>query len=127
MTIAKESEEQRALFEWAVWNMGKWPELAMLFHIPNGGKRGKAEAARLKAEGVSAGVPDLCLPAPRGGYHGLYIELKRIKGGEVSKNQKEWLALLNRQGYFAAVCFGWQEAARAITKYLEGGKPDGRS
>lgn len=126
MTIARESEEQRALFEWAAWSMGKWPELAMLFHIPNGGKRGKAEAGRLKAEGVSAGVPDLCLPVPRGGYHGLYIELKRIKGGEVSKSQKEWLALLNRQGYFAMVCFGWQEAARTITKYLEGGKPDGR-
>lgn len=36
-----------------------------VFAIPNGGSRNKAEAAKLKAEGVSAGVPDLFIPIPK--------------------------------------------------------------
>lgn len=51
-----EGEEQAALFRWAQFQSGKYPELDLMFHIPNGGKRGKAEAARFKAEGVKAGV-----------------------------------------------------------------------
>ena len=57
-----EGEEQAALFRWAQFQSGKYPELDLMFHIPNGGKRGKAEAARFKAEGVKAGVPDIFFP-----------------------------------------------------------------
>ena len=75
--VPSEDEEQMAVMEWAQLQMGRWPELEWLYHIPNGGKRGKIEAARFKAMGVKAGVPDLCLPVPMGRYHGLYIEMKR--------------------------------------------------
>lgn len=70
-----------------------------MYHIPNGGKRGKVEAIHFKAEGVKAGVPDICLPVPRGEWHGLYIELKRREGGRVSPEQTKWLEDLMRQGY----------------------------
>jgi|GEM_PF-5137145 len=56
---------------------------------PNGGRRNKAEAAKLKAMGVRKGIPDLFLPIPRQGYHGLYIETKKIKNGKVSPDQQK--------------------------------------
>lgn len=115
-----ESTEQICLFRWAAAERHRYPELALLFHIPNGGKRGKAEASIFKAEGVKAGIPDLCLPVARGGYHGLYIELKRQRGGKVSPEQKEIIRQLTGQGYMAEVCRGWEEAADLIADYLEG-------
>ena len=92
-------------------------ELQYMYHVPNGGKRDKATAAVLKRQGVKAGVPDIMLPAARAGYHGLYIELK---AGEntTTKKQKEWLEYLRQQGYYTAVCYGWQPAAQLIEQYL---------
>lgn len=114
-----ESQQQQLLFEWAALAAGRWPELALMYHIPNGGSRSKSEAGRFRAEGVKAGVPDICLPVARGGYHGLYIELKRVKGGRVSTAQQGWIAALRDQGYCACVCKGWDDAAHVIKKYLE--------
>ena len=74
-----EEGEQITLFEWVNWMSGRIPELEMLLHIPNGGKRNKLEAIRLKREGVRAGVPDLFLPVARGKYHGMFVELKAGK------------------------------------------------
>lgn len=113
-----ESEEQQILFQWAQMRRGRYPELDLLFHIPNGGSRGKGEAGRFKAEGVKSGVPDLFLPVARGDKHGLFIELKRTRGGVVSTDQKEWTARLREQGYRAEICRGWKEAAELIEKYL---------
>lgn len=113
-----ESVEQQHLFQWAALQAAAHPELDMLYHIPNGGARSKATAGRLKAEGVRAGVPDLCLPVPRGRFHGLYIELKRQHGGQTSPAQRDWLDRLGAQGYAAAVCHGWEDAARTIMAYL---------
>jgi len=67
---------------------------------------------------VKSGLPDLCLPVPRGKYHGLYIELKKEHGGIVSKNQREWLDNLTRQGYCSVVCHGWEDAKNTIEEYL---------
>lgn len=115
-----EDTEQAHIFAWAAWARGKYPELDLMHHIPNGGKRSKSEAARFKAQGVKAGVPDICLPCARGGYHGLYIELKRTKGGKLSATQKEWIDALRGQGYKAVVCCGFDEAKEMIIEYLEG-------
>lgn len=90
-----------------------------MFHIPNGGARSKSEAARFKAAGVKAGVPDIFLPCPRGRYNGLFIELKRIKGGRVSGDQEVYLRELAQMNYAVYVCFGWEQAAKTITDYLE--------
>lgn len=71
-----ESGQQEALFSWAAYNTGRMPELEYMHHVPNGGKRDAATAIALKRQGVKAGVPDICLPAPRGIYHGLYKQLR---------------------------------------------------
>jgi len=113
-----ESLEQQFLFRWAAFACGKYPELDLMFHIPNGGLRNKAVAGMLKAEGVKSGIPDICLPVARGKYHGLYIELKKEKGGTVSANQKIWLSQLIHQGYHAIVCKGWEDAKASILEYL---------
>ena len=115
----REGAEQATLFHWAEMQSIWYPELELLFHIPNGGKRSKSEAARFKAEGVKPGVPDICLPVARGEYHGLYIELKRRSGNHAADKQLDWLEKLNNQGYKTAICYGWEEAATVITKYLK--------
>ena len=122
--LPTEGEEQARLFSWCRMQSRQHPELELLFHIPNGGSRNKAEAGRFKAEGVKAGVPDLLLPVPRGGYHGLFIELKRLDGGRLRTEQKAWLDRLRAQGYRTAVCRGWEEASEALLEYLKAGETD---
>lgn len=119
--VPTESEEQQALFDWAKLQYGKYPELRALYHIPNEGKRSKATGARLKREGMKDGVSDNCLPVKRGGYGSLYIELKRIKGSKVTPEQREWIELMQEVGNAAYICYGWEEAAKKIVEYLEGG------
>lgn len=113
----KEAEEQEALFRWAAWASKQTPALELLFHVPNGGRRDEKEAAHLKRQGVRAGVPDLCLPVARGGYNGLFIELK-TEGGRASAEQKDWIARLRLEDYKAEICVGWMEAVRVICGYL---------
>lgn len=113
-----EGDEQEALFEWAEWNLTIYPELKLMYHIPNGGYRNKSEAAKLKKQGVKKGVPDICLPAPRGKFHGLYIELK-TDDGKASKDQIEYIKALNRTGYAAEIAHGFEQAVEIITRYLE--------
>ena len=116
--VPTESVEQQCLFRWAAYAVGRLPELAMVFHIPNGGTRTKSEAGRFRAEGVKAGVPDIFLPVPKDGKHGLYIELKRSRGGTVSKEQEAWIRALSAQEYVCAVCHGHREAIKVITDYM---------
>ena len=118
--IPLEEDEQIALFQWAADESAAIPELKLMYHIPNGGKRNKAIAAKFKRMGVKAGVPDIFLAAPKGGYHGLYIELKRTKGGSTSDNQDDWIDALREQGYRVDVCKGWEKAKETILEYIRG-------
>lgn len=119
--IPTEAQEQTTLFQWVSMMTGKLPELRLLHHIPNGGGRNPIEARHLKEQGVKPGIPDLFLPCARGGFHGLYIEMKRRKGGRVSIEQKKMIIALREQGYRVEVCQGWEEARDIITAYMEAG------
>lgn len=112
-----EHQAQVALFQWCGYQSRRYPELALLFAIPNGGARSLSQGARLKAEGVKAGIPDMLLPVARGGFHGFFIELK-APDGTVQDNQKKWAADLAAQGYKAEVIYGWQNARDALIEYL---------
>ena len=114
-----EAQEQAALIQWARLQSGRYPPLRFLHHIPNGGSRHPAEAANLKRQGVKPGVPDLCLPFPVGGKHGLYIEMKWGKNRPTSA-QREWLEGLAALGYATAVCYSAEEAIDVIKRYLRG-------
>ena len=118
--VPTESNEQQTLFEWARRMEGRWPELKLLYHIPNEGKRSARTGARMKEEGLRSGVPDICLPVARGGNHGLYIELKRRKNSRVTQDQLKWVERLAKEGYVAAICLGCDEAISLISRYLGG-------
>ena len=112
-----------------------WLENNSILHyaVKNEGKRSLANGARMKSEGLRKGVPDLCIPVMRGGYGGLYIEMKDpkerlktprkqangyLKSGGESAKQIEWIMLLREQGYKVEVCYTWEEARYATQEYL---------
>lgn len=120
--VPSEEAEQAALMRWAAAMLGEYPALNLLYHIPNGGLRSKATAGKMKAAGQKSGVPDLHLPVPKGKYHGLYIELKRQRGGTPTQEQVDWMSALNRRGYCVCWCRGWLAAAAVLVAYLERGE-----
>ncbi len=115
---AHEDVEQGYLFQWAARQECILPELWLLHHIPNEGKRSLAAGAKQKRQGLKAGVPDLCLPVPKGHFHGLYIELK-VNKNKTTDDQDKWLKRLGEQGYCTHICYGWEEAAKVIENYLK--------
>ena len=114
-----EEQEQRVVMQWRDLMMGRYPCLRLLIHIPNGGLRSKSEAVRFRLLGVRAGVSDLFLPVARHDYHGLWIEMKRQKGGKLSKEQKEWLDEMTEQGFLAVRCDGAKEAIEVLEGYVK--------
>ena len=111
--MENESWEQRQLIQWCRTR----PELQFLFHIPNESVGGQGWLVRNRQMGVKSGVPDLMLPVPSKGYHGLFIEMK-TKNGRTSAAQRAWIDALNTFGYLAIVAHGWEEAKCTILNYL---------
>jgi hypothetical protein len=124
--VATEHQEQSLLFQWSELAKGRTPELGLLFAIPNfSGRLGNMppvaaikQAQALNAEGRKKGVPDVMLPVPRGSYHGLFVEMKRVRGSTTSAEQRAWLDALRAQGYHAIRCLGWEQARQEIMTYL---------
>lgn len=105
--VPTEHEEQR---EFVAWFRRQYPDVR-IFAIPNGGSRSQREGGRLKLEGVSAGVPDLYIPAWR-----CWIEMKRQKGGSLSAEQKDWRDYLQGIGDTWLVAKGCENAKSLINK-----------
>ena len=125
--IDHEHRHQVTIVAWAAGSRYKYPELAMLYAVPNGGQRNKAVAAKLKREGVKAGQPDLCLPVGRRGYHSLYIELKVPKTPVSektypSKLQRAVGRALSTEGNLAVVCWGQNATIKVLEYYLSPSK-----
>ena len=111
-TIPTEHEEQKAFFEW--FRLA-YPNV-VAFAIPNGGQRNKIVAAKLKAEGVLPGVPDILIAD---GKPGCFIEMKSTKGS-TSKIQEQRIQELSKAGYRVEVCYGWDQAKSVAIEYLGG-------
>ena len=112
-----EDQIQIALVEWmrlAHPKVAPW-----MHHSPNGGHRSPVTGARLKALGVRRGFPDLTLWLPRGGFHGLAIELKAAKGKPTTE-QIDWLNHMGSIGWLAVCCTGFDAARQTIEDYLRG-------
>ena len=106
MSFLSEHYEQALVIQFMRRN---YPEV-LIFAIPNGGQRNAATGARLKAEGVVPGVPDLFIPA-----WGLFIEMKTLTG-KVSLEQKAMLSYLQSVGYSAIVAKGANAAIAEIQR-----------
>lgn len=100
------------------WFRMQYPQ-HLIYAIPNGGQRNAVVAAKLKAEGVTAGIPDLHIPVSRHGYHSLYIEMKNGKAGRLSEHQKECIAQLQFQGHKVAVCRTFDEFLQQVNDYMQ--------
>ena len=110
-----EDSLQKTCVQW--FSLMYRPYARLLHHSPNGGKRNAIEAAKFKAMGVRAGFPDLILCVARGGYHGLFIELKTAKGRQ-TENQKYFQKALEAQGYKYEVVRSLDEFRQIITNYM---------
>lgn len=87
-------------------------------HIPNEGKRNAIYGAKMKRIGLRKGFPDIFIPTAKKGFHGLFIELKRDRHSHPTKEQLEWIAYLNKNGYYAVVAYGADAAIDEIKKYM---------
>ncbi len=113
--MASEHDIQVSLMQWLKL---KHPYAESLtYATPNAAKRTPRQGAYMKAEGLKAGVPDICMALPKGEYGGLYIELKK-EGGRATVAQNEWLDRLSNAGNKAVLCVGFTEAANTIDEYL---------
>lgn len=89
----------------------------LIWAIPNGGQRNAIVAVKLKAEGVLSGVPDIFIAAPRGKYHGLFIELK-VGKNKLTESQKEIIPQLKMQQYKCEVCYSFDEFKDLVDTYM---------
>lgn len=123
-----EHEEQVKLFQWAKLSEKKYPELALMFAIPNGGDRHAIVGKKLRDEGVKRGIPDIFLPVFRAFlshpplmpdiFCGLFIEMKRDFKEKPRPEQEKWMDNLEKQGYKCVIGYGFEDARDKILKYL---------
>lgn len=114
-----DDEEHRLQCRCVRWFRYSYPGLAArLFAVPNGGRRDAVTGAKLKAEGVLAGVSDLILLVPSKEHHALLIEMKTAHGRQ-SATQKAWERKLTEDNeYMYVVCHSFDEFELTITNYL---------
>jgi hypothetical protein len=105
--VPSEHEEQCRFVTWFEQTFPK----SKIFAIPNGGKRDKISAIKLKAEGVRSGVPDLMCPDMM-----LFIEMKRKSRSRISVNQNEWIKYLMNCGYIVIVAYGFHDGKLKVLK-----------
>ena len=113
-----EAAEQAKVIAWARANERNYPYLQLLHCSLNGVKMTKAQAGRAIAQGMLSGVPDLFLPVPKNGYHGLFIEMK-YGSNKVTENQEKFLQNAANVGYAISVCYSANEAIKRIEDYYQ--------
>ncbi len=118
-TSPYEKWEQQKVFFWRDQNIDKHPELKFMSGSINGVKLHNALKIKMKKQGMIKGVPDIDFPFKNKNYSGLHIELKRIKGGKTTPEQKEYLQFLANQGRKAVICKGHKAAIKVIEEYLK--------
>lgn len=108
---------QRSCVRW--FNLKHQSLKGRLFAVPNGGKRDARTAAKLKEEGVVAGVADLILLTPNRFYGALLIEMKTSSGRQ-STSQKEWERIVTDKGeYKYVVCHSLDDFINEVDNYLK--------
>ena len=111
MSTKTEESEQIAVVEWC--ELYRIP----VVHIPNEGKRSQAYGLKLRRLGMRRGFPDLFVPEARGGFYGLFVEMKKDQKSRVREEQRKWIDYLSRMGYKALVCYGADDAIKTIKDY----------
>lgn len=117
-----EHKVQAACVRW--FSLAHADDAGLLFAIPNGGRRDRVTAAKLKAEGVVAGVADLMLAVPSANAdgtvaHGLFVEMKtEEKQSRQRQSQKDWESKVKSQGYEYKVVRSLDEFINVVDAWL---------
>ena len=125
-------EESRLQQQCVAWFKFQYPQYAnALIHVPNEGKRNTkmvytrygakvvcGSGARLKAEGLVAGVADLLLLIPNEQYGCLAIEMK-TPTGRLSDAQKEWKEVCEHAGNKYIVCRSFEQFMIEVLEYMK--------
>jgi hypothetical protein len=106
-----EERKQARVMRWSTLRAVRQlvPQLEALFHVPNGGKRDAFTGVQMLALGVKRDVPDLLLPIPSAGCHGLAIEMK-TDIGQLWPHQQRWFEILTAAHWPCVVCRSADEA-----------------
>lgn len=120
MRQPSEHEDQKAVIDFCRAMAAFFPALGLVYAIPNGFRATPAARQWMQAEGLRTGFPDLGLPVARGGWHGLFIEMKRFGGPNPRPEQEDWLRALAAEGYFTCCCKGREAAQRILMQYVKG-------
>lgn len=107
---------QATVVEWAWLQAPSLIALATLFAVPNGARTAISVAGRLKREGMRAGIPDLVLPVPAGGYAGLLVEMKTATGA-TSADQRAWHKALEALGHKVVISRSIDHACQVLREY----------
>lgn len=119
-------EEERPMYdptnppeEWVQWTIAEWLDMHGILwcHVPNEGEHKVQYRRKQRILGVRAGVPDILIfdpPPARPEHRGVALELKRKEGGRLTPRQRWWLRELEARGWYAAVCYGIEEALRTL-------------
>ena len=110
----KEDDLQTSCMQWLQY---AHPDV-LAFHVPNGGNRSAREGAKFKRMGVLAGVPDILIITPKGGFNGFAVELK-VKGGKVSELQNKCLKRFEACNFKILVCWSFDEFEFEVNEYLK--------
>lgn len=113
-----DDEEHRIQCACVQWFKMQYPQLEHnLFAVPNGGRRDKVTASKLKSEGVLAGVSDLILLKANQYHHALLIEMKTPTGHQ-AQTQRRWQRLIEADGYKYIVCRSLEQFITTVNDYL---------
>jgi hypothetical protein len=116
-----EHQEQVMFFKLLGIKARRDSRLDCVFAVPNAAKRTPRQGRWMNEEGLKAGVPDIFAAIPVGKYHGLFLEMKRVKPkGRLTPNQILWLERLSAAGYDCAVAYGCDHAIALLNEYLKG-------
>jgi hypothetical protein len=112
-----EHAEQSTLHQWLT--LQGWRHIAIPNGMPLFGniRMRAAVINRMRAEGMSKGAPDLIIPYARGGWFGLFVEMK-VGSNKPTPEQADWLDFLTGNGYLAVCCYGFEDAMQTITDYM---------
>lgn len=115
---ARRKQPESQLQQWCVkWFRYQFP-VHIIFAIPNGGKRNAREAAKMKCEGVLAGVADLFIAQPVKNCSGLFIEMK-VKTGTQTESQKKFEADIKSKGFEYTICKDFDDFKKKVENYLQ--------
>lgn len=90
-----------------------------IFATPNQAPRSFAQANYMRAEGLRAGVPDVFVAVPCGGFPGLWIEFK-CPGKKQTEAQQQWFERLRKVGYLCEVVYSATDATELVRNYFMG-------